>query len=224
VIGVPPGTSAAQASTNYFFDAVFRVEHDAELRYTQHPVQTGAAICDHAYLMPSKVTLEIGMSDVMDSFVSDQYSGDASKSVAAYQKFRDIQKACLPITVTTRLYTYSNMLIAFIRTTDDRTTRFGLKAAITFAQIIPAKISATTVSVPASARPQDTVESPASQKLGDPPSQAVTENNQVPRPALYETSTTGPLNVGEIGNNVPGAGNWSSNSVNGFPVGGGTAF
>lgn len=217
------GTGKAATPTNFFFDAVFREDHDTELVATQHPVQDGAAICDHAYLKPSRVTLEIGMSDAMDSFVSGQYSDNKSKSISAYQKFREIQKLCVPIQLTTRLFSYSNMLIATIRTTDDRSTRFALKAFITFQQIIPAVISTKTVSVPSSARPQDTDESNFSKKVTQDVPQATREALMAPepRPASYETSTTGPLNVNSPGYTVPGAGKWSSKPLGG---GGGSAF
>jgi hypothetical protein len=44
-------------TTNYYFDAVFNVEHEQRAVATKHPVQTGAAISDHMYLEPSVVSI-----------------------------------------------------------------------------------------------------------------------------------------------------------------------
>lgn len=82
---------------DYFFDGVLRVEHSSQRRLTQHPVQTGANITDHSFQVPSKLTMEIGVSDSMD-FYKLSWSGNAlSKSVNAYQKLREIQDSGQPL-------------------------------------------------------------------------------------------------------------------------------
>ena len=47
----------------FIFDAVFSTDHSANATVTQHPVQSGASISDHAYMEPDEVSVEIGMTD-----------------------------------------------------------------------------------------------------------------------------------------------------------------
>jgi Dit-like phage tail protein len=129
------------SATTYFFDAVLAVDHGQEMRITEHPIQSGASISDHAYLLPNRVVLEIGMSDVMDSFVSGQYSDFNSKSVSAYRKFKELQELRIPLTLTTRLDTYENMMIEDVRTRDDISTLHALRAHIRFRQIFVGRAS-----------------------------------------------------------------------------------
>jgi hypothetical protein len=136
-----------QSPTTYYFDATLRVEHTQELVCTEHPVQVGPAIVDHAYLRPARVVLEVGMSDAMQSFSSSQYTGGKSKSVSAYQTFKQIQSARVPITLSTRLDTYQNMVLEDVRGTEDSRTFRGFRGSLHFRQIISASVSQTTVSV-----------------------------------------------------------------------------
>lgn len=148
----PPSTPTIKqspttpASTTYFFDAVMRADHSNEMRITEHPIQSGAAISDHAYALPSRVVLEIAMSDAMDSFVSGQYSDFATKSISAYQKLLELKDMRVPLTLTTRLNTYNNMLIEELRASDDIRTLHGLRASVRFKQIIVGTVSVTTQS------------------------------------------------------------------------------
>lgn len=145
--------------TTYFFDAVFRVDHAQEGRATEHPVQggtsgalggsvaSGGSIVDHFYLLPARVALEIGMSDAMDSFQDGQWSSGPTKSISAYQTLKYLQALRVPMTVTTRLETYDNMVIEAIRVPDDVRTLHGLRALVVFRQIISAALSITSESM-----------------------------------------------------------------------------
>lgn len=155
--------------TTYFFDAVLRAEHRQELRRTEHPIQSGASIVDHCYLLPARVTLEIGMSDVMASFVAGQYSSDPSKSVSAYQTLLNIQKLRVPITLSTRLNQYSNMVIEHIAAIENHQSRFALRATVSFAQIITAQIATQTTP----ARPDQTTATNAGTKQPTTPPPSV---------------------------------------------------
>jgi hypothetical protein len=145
-----PGTSGQ--TTVLFFDAVLRAEHNQELVLTKHPVQVGPAIVDHAYLLPARVMLDILMSDAADSYTAGQYSGDPSKSVAAFAQFLSTQATRIPITLATRLKAYQNMAITDVRAQDDSRTAHALKCTLYFEQII----SASTTTATQSARPDQT--------------------------------------------------------------------
>jgi len=135
---------------NYFFDAYLKIDHQRRLTVTEHPVQTGANISDHAYLMPAVVVMEIGMSDAMDAYESGQFQGDTSKSVSAYKTLERLHEARIPLTVVTRLGKYENMIIEDIHAPDEAKTQYGLKVTVTFKQIIMATNPATKKNAAAS--------------------------------------------------------------------------
>lgn len=128
----------------YFFDAVLREEHASALRITEHPVQTGANISDHAFFMPARLVLDIGMNDAMASFVIGQYPV-FDKSVNAFQAMLNLQKTRTPLTVVTRLRKYTNMLIEQIFSPVDARTTFGARIILNLKQIITATVGETTV-------------------------------------------------------------------------------
>jgi uncharacterized membrane protein YgcG len=136
---------------------VLELEHEQRLEKTRHPVQTGADLSSHAYLMPPRVVMYVGMSDAMAAYASGANNanttsatpntvtpfsgGSTSKSVNAYQTMITLQAARSPLTVTTRLRTYTNMLITAISPREDFKTITGLKMRVEFEQIFTATTS-----------------------------------------------------------------------------------
>lgn len=151
--GIGPTQSSAQ-STTYFFDAVLLSDHDQELRKTEHPIQAGASIVDHAYLLPARLVLEIGMSDAMDSLKSGQWTAGRTKSIAAFTVLESLQSLRIPLTVATKLKTYSNMLCTRVRAADTQKTQFALRATVIFEEMIVGSVSSTSNN--ASERPNQT--------------------------------------------------------------------
>ena len=212
---VPPLTMTAtdpttSQSTAYVFDAVLRGEHTQEQVITLNPVQTGAAISDHAYILPPRLTIEILMSDAMQAYTVDQWNNGPSKSVSAYQTLVAIQAARNPVQVATRLRTYTNMMITNIMAEENDRTRYNLKATVTFTQIITANVSLTSSTDSSSISDSDRPQSTASTQVGQSQVQTV--------PASIETNN----NVENSGVNlsqvpaVSGAGSWSSYPVSGL--------
>jgi len=135
------------AQTFYVFDAVMRIGHQQELTITEHPVQTGAAISEHSYIMPARVVLDVGMSDAMDSYEAGMWSGAQSKSVSAYQVILALQFARVPLALVTRLRIYPNMIIESVSPEETAKTIGGLRMRVSLKQIFMAQI--TTVTNPA---------------------------------------------------------------------------
>ena len=151
--GTLPGASA---STTYFFDAVLRAEHVHSLRKTEQPVQSGASIADHAFDLPKRLIVDIGMSDAMASFKDGQWTDAATKSISAFQTLSDLKSSRVLLAVTTRLFNYENMLVEDVRAVDTARTAHGLRALVVFSEALtgiveqnPASSSGET-----SARPQ----------------------------------------------------------------------
>ena len=136
----------------WFFDAYLNMSHVSRLRITDHPVQTGANIADHSFLEPKELTMELGCSDVATSIIPGQFTGGWSRSVKAFEILKDLQAQRVPIQILTRLGGYKNMLIETLSAPDDYKTIFGLRATVTFKEVLVA----TTRTIKVSARPKIT--------------------------------------------------------------------
>ena len=139
--GQTMGTPTMITSPSYgrfLFDFVFSAEHKMNLKPTEHPVQSGSSITDHSIMQPDEVILEIGMSDTASGAGSNY-------SVNGYQMLRAIMQKREPLTLTTRLNTYRDMLITSISAPDDVNTMFALKASIYLQQIKIATVATVSV-------------------------------------------------------------------------------
>jgi len=201
----PPFTiSPRQGSpvqTDYVFDAIFRINHQRRLRKTSHPVLTGANISDHAYLEPSRVTLEIGMSDSMASYSNGVWTGFSTKSISAWQVIKGFEVNKTLITLTTRLDTYVNMLVVEATAPDDHKTKHALKATIVLEELLAASVQSVP---PVSARNQTTGSTTNGIVQSTTPNSSQVQQNVIPS-SLYPDVQTYPQ--------VPGAGSVSSNSL-----------
>lgn len=121
-----------------FFDAVFSTTHEANMTITSQPVEIGANVADHAYMEPDTVTMEIGMSDAADG-------AGANHSVNAYNMLRSVMEAREPISLFTRLKSYTNMMVVSISTTDDYTTSTALRASIMLQKILIVNVATVQV-------------------------------------------------------------------------------
>src|SRR6185312_10091826 len=204
---VPPAPGYGAPPTIYAFDGVIRAEHQQEVVITQHPVQTGANISDHAFSKPARLTIEITMSDAMQSYIPGQYGGSPSRSVSAYQTILDLQKKKSPFSVATRLRQYDNMLIREIRSEENVATRYGLKAQVVFEEIItPSTATATssgitfntTALLSSSARPQTTDKTVGGETQLQQVSQTITSQ--------HSTASAVQSGINVPGLKVPGAG------------------
>jgi hypothetical protein len=209
--------------TTYVFDAVLELDHEQAMETTNHPVQTGASLTSHAYLQPATVTMSILMSDVVQQYSTGQqgsaiaqggaspstaapFSGNGSKSVAAYQTLLSLQSARQPLTVTTRLRSYQNMMITAISPREDHKTITGLRVRVTFKQIITGAATTAQAS-PVSARP-DATQITGLGTVNPSPVPASTQNQFGVTP--QEPSLGPSIENGLTIVNVPGAGNYSS--------------
>ena len=126
----------------YFFDGFMKVNHSKNLKITSNPVETGAALVDHAYLEPAQITMDIMMSDVHRSAVlsRDQFKGTWSRSVDAWSILSKMQSD------NTRLGFYDNMLIQSLEANDDTETFRSLKATVTLIEIPIARVRKVKIS------------------------------------------------------------------------------
>lgn len=200
-VNVPNSSNGQSNQASYVFDAVFKISHRRTSHKTSHPVLTGANISDHVYILPSRVTLDIGMSDAMSSFENGVWVGSSTKSISAWQILKNLQISKSLVTLTTRLDTYSNMVIIDSSSPDENKTKHGLRATFVLEELL----SASVLSIASqSARPQTSNSTQAGTVQSVSPNSSQVEQNVIPSP-LYPSVNTYPQ--------VPGAGRVSSNSL-----------
>lgn len=117
-------------------------------KITDHPVEVGAAVTDHAFNLPVEITMRVGWSD------SGNFEG---YSAAIYGALLQLKAARIPFDISTGKRYYRNMLIQAIQMTTDMSTENALMATVSCREII---LTSTEVSQAGSQGQPD--------KTGDP--------------------------------------------------------
>lgn len=120
-------------------DVTVEETHTDELEITEHPVEQGAAVTDHAYLKPAAVTIKAGVSD------SGPVSRGDKPSVVMYEELRKLQASREPFDLVTGKRVYRNMLIKSLSVPDDAATANALIFTAELQQIIMATVKAVTI-------------------------------------------------------------------------------
>lgn len=102
------------------FDVVVHESETATLRVTDHQIESGASISDHAYMEPKEVELEVGQGSINSE-------GDP---IEMLNTLRALQEKREPVEVYTGKTYYPTMLITGIMVTTDRTTEHVLMATV----------------------------------------------------------------------------------------------
>lgn len=136
-------------------------QHQDEVEITDHPIEQGAAITDHAFKRPAELTLKISWSNSpSDSgllggiqgllatgsiFVSNLLGTSSDQVGEIYQKLLKVQAAREPVGVFTGKRQYDNMLIKSLIVTTDLKTENVLAVTVGLRQIIRVTTSIITI-------------------------------------------------------------------------------
>ena len=127
----------------YVFDAVIRTNHERRAVATKNPIQTGAAVTDHIYLVPPRLVLDIAMSDSMTSFTLGQFSDSSSRSTSAWLTLKSLMSQRQTVSISSRLDQYDDMAIVGMESSEDVKNAYGLKARVTLEQLLFASVEST---------------------------------------------------------------------------------
>lgn len=98
-------------------DVTIFEQHVDELTITEHPVEQGAAITDHAFKRPASVLIQVGYSNSSFSAL-----GDLNYVSEVYDAFLQLQASRQPFDIVTGKRSYRNMLFSRLSTpTNERT-------------------------------------------------------------------------------------------------------
>jgi hypothetical protein len=130
---------------------------------TDHPVEQGAPISDHAFMRPAELILKCGWSNSssvevlgvaipgvsrgLASAVTGALSGDFSQDYVTevYEKLRKLQSDRTPFTVSTGKRTYEHMLIQSLVQTTDEQSENALMVVARLREVIIVVTKTTTV-------------------------------------------------------------------------------
>jgi hypothetical protein len=127
-----------------------------ELWITEHPVEQGATISDHAFKRPAELHLRLGWSN---AFVG----GDVN---IIYEQLLTLQALRQPFMVFTGKRPYQNMLVASIRVETDARTEFVLIADIIMREVVLVNTQVIAGNIPTNAN-----------QLANPSSNMPTQNS-----------------------------------------------
>lgn len=146
-------------------DALTQVTHQADVEVTEHKVEVGADISDHARLKPEVLTLvglvsntSIGTQirrtisvdggvDFTSSVLADVPAGAPGRAEEAYAKLRQIKDARQLVQVLTELRTYRNMMLISLTVPREPTTGDALHFTAVFKEIRFTQIQTRDVKV-----------------------------------------------------------------------------
>ena len=117
------------------FRVVVEEQHEDSLTITEHPVEQGAKVNDHAYVMPARLTIRAGMSDM---------DGDG-KSRETYERLLELMRRREPFDIVTGKRLYENMLLESVSTTTDATTEKALLVTAECREVIIVRTQASSV-------------------------------------------------------------------------------
>ncbi len=129
-------------------DVVIEESYEDKLAITQHPVEKGATVSDHAYRQPRQVDMRIGWSD--SSGKSTASSRDSYDALLSLQNERE------PFTVFTGKRIFENMLVAGVSVTNDQKTKHAVLATVRLQEVIIVSVQKGGVQGALQSQPQKT--------------------------------------------------------------------
>lgn len=132
-----------------------------EMEVTSHPVEQSAAISDHAFKKPARVTIKGGVSDsslsAIGGTISNLLAGGSLQDALAsdhavdiYNKLLALQATADLFTVVTGKRTYKNMLMVSLTQDTEKRYETTLMVTCVFQELILVQTSVTAVAPPAS--------------------------------------------------------------------------
>jgi hypothetical protein len=111
------------------------------LQITEHPVETGATITDHAFKKPREVTLRWSWSDSSPFF----HAAQQGIVLQIYNSLLTLQASLTPFTLYTGKSAYSSMLLESVKQTTTKDSEFSLQITAICKEIIIVYTTTTSV-------------------------------------------------------------------------------
>lgn len=167
--------------------------HTDEITMTEHPVEFGAAITDHAFRRPSEVMIRMGWSNSaiaagLSSFqglaqlASSDLTDDLNFIITTYNKLLDLQRSLTTFSIITGKRKYANMLCRSLSVPTRMDTEHSLIVTAHCREIIIVQTQVATL--------------PSADVQANPAQTASPANQGTKQPNLTSLSVTGVAQVG----------------------------
>jgi hypothetical protein len=187
---------SARAIGMIFADVTVEESHRDEVIITQHPVEGGGVITDHAYKRPAEIEIRCGFSNSSAGYVG--YVQEQYRALLALQLARQ------PFNVYTGKRRYRNMLIRGISVVTDPHSENVLMASVALQEII----IVSTQTTGGAAKGPDTAAPGTNDKQADPASTGdVSNGGSVEAQGVGSQAFLGSYNPGDYST---GAGNFDT--------------
>ena len=140
------------------FDATVSERHQSKLVVTEHPVENGANVADHARKEPDVLDINGIISNHpillnFDESLRPSVVGTSpfERAQSAFDEFQRLQNIAALLTVATETRTYENMMITSLAAPKDAAKRFILYIALTLREFRRASVE--TVDAPEPVEP-----------------------------------------------------------------------
>ncbi len=131
-------------------DAAVEETSRNDLQITEHPVELGSTISDHAFMKPREVTLRWSWSN------SGLYGGYETAMQDIYQMLATIQTQRQPLNIFTGKAAYQSMLIASLGVTTNEGSEYAVQAIMVCREVIIVTTQTLQPGQAAQAVPQST--------------------------------------------------------------------
>lgn len=130
-LGLPFKASITPADgTQIFFDATVSENHSSSLTLTDHPVEEGAVVTDHAQSNPDELTINGIISNrpivvlaSLNARPSVQGGDPAARAEDAFREFERLKNTVTLLFVSTEIKDYEDMIIVDVIAPRDASTR-----------------------------------------------------------------------------------------------------
>jgi hypothetical protein len=156
-------------------DCTLEEVYEDKIQITSHPVEKGANISDHAFMLPKTVEMRIAWAD---------YKGGTGTmhSMLRYRELMQLQEKLEPLTIDNHRRNYTNMLIESISVTVDQKTASGVVATVRLREVRQADVLINDQTKPTPAKDQKApqVSQPVTDLGRQTPAQAGVTNTPPP--------------------------------------------
>lgn len=130
-------------------DVVISEMHSDQVTVTNHPVDTGADLSDHAIIQPTTVTCTFAWSDssrAINSALDGSILQGLETTKDVYEKLLSLMRARQPLRLSTGKRAYENMIITALKTTSSVETESAAIIEITFQEVFMARAQTVSLS------------------------------------------------------------------------------
>ncbi len=117
-------------------DGYLSEEHDASVRLSSYPVESGASLTDHAVRQPNVLKLVGWVSDLLRAETADRTTPLQERGALAWAEIDRMMNTRDPVIVLTRFGVYSDMLITRASAPVNDQTGRGLQVSLELQQVV----------------------------------------------------------------------------------------